>query len=178
MIDSGIVQILYASSLILDLILVKQVNLFLGIPNEAFVLCCSGAAETLAQFKLLPFLVLFANLAPPGCEGSLMSFMSSALCLSSIVSGCLGVGLAAILGVTSGDYSNLPLGICIQFLAALLPFLWIDQLPATQPSAEKGSKEGRSRRTRRNRRVKRLAFESIYIIENKENLISRGRNIV
>ncbi|KAL2530873.1 Major facilitator superfamily protein [Forsythia ovata] len=99
----GIVQFLYASSLLLDLVLVKQINVQLGIPNEVFALCFSGLAETIAQFKLLPFLVLFANLAPPGCEGSLMSFLASALCLSSIISGFFGVGLASFLGITYGS---------------------------------------------------------------------------
>ncbi|XP_027118923.2 probable folate-biopterin transporter 8, chloroplastic isoform X1 [Coffea arabica] len=158
----GIVQILYASSVLLDLILVTQVNLWWGIPNEAFVFCFSGVAETLAQFKLLPFHVLFASLAPPGCEGSLMSFLASALCLSSIASGFFGVGFASVIGITSNDYTSLPTGIVMQFLAALLPLLWINRVPATHPSAEKESKKGRSRRTRRTRRVGRVGFGSIY----------------
>ncbi|CAI9118002.1 OLC1v1019501C1 [Oldenlandia corymbosa var. corymbosa] len=158
----GVLQIVYASTVILDLILVKQVNLTLGIPNERFVFCFSAVAETLAQFKLLPFHVLFANLAPAGCEGSLMSFFTSALCLSSIMSGFLGVGLASVLGVTSGDYSNLPIGICIQFLAALLPLLWIDLVPNTETAVGKGTKLRRSKRNRRNRTGRRLAFDPIH----------------
>ncbi|KAJ9558714.1 hypothetical protein OSB04_013328 [Centaurea solstitialis] len=86
----GTVQILYASLLLLDLVLVKQINLRFGIPNRVFAVCISGVAEMVAQFKLLPFQVLFAGLAPAGCEGSLMSFLASALCLSSIFSGFLG----------------------------------------------------------------------------------------
>lgn len=158
----GIVQILYASSLLLDLILVKQVNIWWGISNEAFAFCFSGVAETLAQFKLLPFHMLFASLAPPGCEGSLMSFLASASCFSSIASGFLGVGFASVIGITSDDYSSLPAGIIIQFLAALLPLLWINLVPATHPLAEKERKNGRSKRTRRTRRVGRVGFGSIY----------------
>ncbi|KAI3469881.1 hypothetical protein Pfo_026544 [Paulownia fortunei] len=155
-------QILYAFSLLLDLVLVKQINIQLGISNEVFTLCFSGLAETIAQFKLLPFHVLFASLAPPGCEGSLMSFLASALCLSSIFSGFLGVGLASFLGITSGDYSSLPLGIVIQFLAALLPLCWIDYVPMSQVLPEKARNRGRSKRTRRNRRVGRVVFDSVY----------------
>lgn len=159
----GTVQVLYSSSLLLDLVLVKQLNLRLGIPNEAFALCFSGIAETIAQFKLLPFCVLFASLAPPGCEGSLMSFLASALCLSSIVSGFLGVGLSSVLSITCGDYSNLPLGIVIQSLAALLPVLWMNRVPVAQPpSSGKERKKGRSRRTRRIRRIGRVVLYSIY----------------
>ncbi|PON94886.1 Folate-biopterin transporter [Trema orientale] len=157
------VQILYAGSVLLDLILMKQMNLKLGIPNEIFALCFAGLAETIAQFKLLPFTVLFASLCPRGCEGSLTSFLASALCLSSIVSGCLGIGLALLLGITSGDYSRLPLGILVQFIAALVPLLWAHHLPMSQGTAEKEKKRGLSKRTRRNRRIGRVVLGSFYV---------------
>ncbi|KAL9679060.1 hypothetical protein QQ045_016914 [Rhodiola kirilowii] len=140
-------QFLYALALLLDLVLVKQINIKLGIPNELYVLCVSGLAETIAQLKTLPFTVLLANLCPPGCEGSLTSFMASALMLASILSGFLGVGLSSVIGITSGDYSNLPTGIVIQALAALVPLLWINQVPTLQPVAESGRKRGLSKRT-------------------------------
>lgn len=158
----GIVQILYASSLLLDLVLVKQINVRLGIPNEVFALCFSGFAETIAQFKLLPFSVLFASLCPRGCEGSLISFFASAVCLSSIVSGFLGIGLSSLAGITSGDYSGLTLGILIQFFAALVPLGWIHFLPMSQPVVEKGKRKGMNRRTRRYRRVGKVVLGSIY----------------
>ncbi|KAH6816117.1 Major facilitator superfamily protein [Perilla frutescens var. hirtella] len=159
---ASIVQISYAFSLLLDLVLVKQINIQLGISNEVFALCFSGLAEVIAQFKLLPFYIMFASLAPQGCEGSLMSFLASALCLSSILGGFLGVGLASCLGITSGDYSNLPLGIVIQFFAALLPLRWIEYVPSSQDLTEKTRKKGRSKRTRRNRRVGRFSYDSEY----------------
>ena len=156
----GTVQLLYASSLLLDLVLVRQINLSLGIPNEVFALCFSGFAETIAQFKLLPFSVLFASLCPSGCEGSLTSFLASAFCLSSILSGVFGAGLASLIGITSGDYSSLPVGILIQFLAALVPLWWIHLVPMVEPAAEKEKKKGMSKRSRRNRRIGRVALES------------------
>ncbi|GFY81454.1 major facilitator superfamily protein [Actinidia rufa] len=158
----GAVQILYAASILLDLVLVKQINLKLGIPNSVMVLCFSGVAEMISQFKILPFQVLFASLAPPGCEGSLTSFSASALCLASIVSGFLGVGMASLLGIGSGDYSLLPVGIVIQFVASLVPLRWIYHVPSSQPNVAKEKKRGRSIRTRRNRRVGRVVFDSVY----------------
>jgi folate/biopterin transporter len=157
------VQFLYACSLLLDLVLVRQINLKLGIPNEVFACCFSGLAETLAQFKLLPFSMLLASLCPQGCEGSLTSFLASSLCLSSIVSGFLGVGLASLIGITSGNYSSLPVGILIQFLAALLPLGWIHRLPMSKPIVEKERRRGMSKRTRKNRRVGRVVLGSIYV---------------
>ncbi|WOL06169.1 putative folate-biopterin transporter 8, chloroplastic [Canna indica] len=125
-------QILYALALLSDLVLVKQVNVKLGISNEVYVLCLSGLAEAIAQFKILPFTVLFSHLCPSGCEGSLFAFLTSAMCLSSILSGILGVGVATLIGVSSGDYSNLPIGIVVQFIAALVPLGWISYIPLTR----------------------------------------------
>ncbi|GLT42070.1 hypothetical protein SLA2020_160920 [Shorea laevis] len=159
----GAIQVLYASSLLLDLVLVRQINVGLGIPNEVFALCFSGLAENLAQFKILPFSVLLASLCPQGCEGSLTSFSASVLCLSSIFSGFLGVGLASWLGITSGDYSSLPAGILIQFLAALVPLGWIHHVPMCQSVPQKERKRVMSKRTRRNRRVGRVVVGSIFV---------------
>lgn len=158
----GIVQISYAASLLLDLVLVNQINLRLGIPNGVFALCYSGFAETLAQFKLLPFSVFFASVCPQGCQGSLMSFFASAVCLSSIVSGFFGVGLASLLGITSGDYSGLTMGVLIQFAAALVPLRWIHSVPMSQPTVEKGRRRGMNRRTRKHRRVGKVVLSSIH----------------
>ncbi|ONK70881.1 uncharacterized protein A4U43_C04F2490 [Asparagus officinalis] len=123
------VQTVYALSFLLDLCLAKQFNLILGISNEIYVLCFSALAEAIAQFKILPFTVLFSRLCPSGCEGSLFAFFASVLCLSSIFSGIFGVGLASFIGVSSGDYSSLPLGIIVQILAALVPLGWISCVP-------------------------------------------------
>ncbi|KAL0920430.1 hypothetical protein M5K25_009567 [Dendrobium thyrsiflorum] len=125
----SVVQVFYALSFISDLFLVKQINVRLGISNEVHVLCISSLAESLAQFKTLPFTVLFSRLCPLGYEGSLFAFFASAMCLSSIVSGVFGVGLASLLGVTSENYSSLPLGIVLQVLAAFLPLVWISHVP-------------------------------------------------
>lgn len=159
----GVVQLVYAFSLLLDLLLARQINVRLGIPNEVFVLCFSGLAETIAQFKLLPFTVLFASLCPRGCEGSLTSFLASALCLSSIASGFLGVGLASLIGVTAGDYSSLPFGILVQFIAALLPLGWLCNLPMSEAVVGKERKRGLSRRSQKSRRVGRVVYGSVFI---------------
>lgn len=126
------VQIIYAVTMLSDFFLVKQINVRLGISNEVHVLFISALAEAVAQFKILPFSVLFANLCPPGCEGSLVAFLASALCLSSIFSGFLGIGLAYVIGISTEDYSNLPVGILLQFVTALVPLGWISHVPNSQ----------------------------------------------
>lgn len=158
----GMVQIVYALSLLLDLILVNQINLKWGIPNEVFALCFSGLSEIVAQFKLLPFSVLLAQLCPKGCEGSLTAFLASALCLSSIASAFLGIGLASCLGITSGNYSGLTMGILVQILTALVPLGWLHSLPMSQ-HGEKRRKRSMSRKARRNRRVGKVVLGSVNV---------------
>ncbi|CAH2038930.1 unnamed protein product [Thlaspi arvense] len=148
-----VVQLLYAVSILLDYILVKQINLGAGISNEVFVLCFSSLAEILAQFKILPFAVRLANMCPRGCEGSVTSFLASALCLSQIVSAFLGVGLANLIGVTSSNYSNLPSGLLIQSLAALVPLCFMHFVPMSEPAIGEEVTRATSKRSRRNRRV-------------------------
>ncbi|CAN6165958.1 unnamed protein product [Urochloa humidicola] len=131
------VQMLYAVAVLSDFVLVKQINLLLGIPNEIHVLCFSALAEAIAQFKVLPFSVLLSSLCPPGCEGSLFAFFTSGLVFSAILSGVFGVGLSTLIGVSSVDYSNLPLGILLQSLAALLPLGWISFVPEKWAADEK-----------------------------------------
>ncbi|RXH71308.1 hypothetical protein DVH24_018663 [Malus domestica] len=129
---------------ILGNLIVRQINVRLGILNEVFVLRFSRLAETIAQFKILPFTVLFANICP---RGSLTSFLASALSLSSIASGFLGVGLASLIGITAGDYSSLVLGIMAQFLAVLLPLGWLHNLPMSEGVVGKERKRGFYRRS-------------------------------
>ncbi|CAO2822004.1 unnamed protein product [Amaranthus hypochondriacus] len=156
----SVVQIVYAFSLLFDLVLVKQFNLMFGVPNDVFALCFSGLAETIATFKTVPFFVLIGSLCPPGCEASVTAFLASALTLSSIFSGFFGIGLASMLGITSDNFSSLPVGITLQFLVALVPLVWINNLPTSLPSIEKERKKGRSKRSRRNRRVGRVVINS------------------
>ncbi|XP_021725244.1 probable folate-biopterin transporter 9, chloroplastic isoform X1 [Chenopodium quinoa] len=163
----GIVQFLYAFSLLLDLVLVTQINLKFGIPNNVFALCFSGLAETIATFKTVPFFVLIGSLCPSGCEASVTAFLASALTLSTIVSGFLGIGLASVLGITSDNYTSLSVGIMLQSLAALVPLAWINNLPISQLSVEKEKKKGRSKRSRKNRRVGRVTLNSIFSYRRK-----------
>lgn len=136
-------QVMYAFALLSDLVLVKQINIALGISSKIYVLSLSALAEAIAQFKILPFTVLFSSLCPKGCEGSLLAFFASGMCLASIVSSFLGVGVCSLIGVSSSNYSNLPLGILVQFFAALAPLGWISFLPCNWSSDDKKMKKKR-----------------------------------
>lgn len=124
------VQILLSLCMLTDILLVKRINLDIGIPDKWFVLGASAFVEAIGQFKILPFMVLLAKVCPAGSEGSLFAFFMSAQCLAGLTNGYLGVALASYLGISAHDFSGLPLGIGIQAFFALIPVLWIGLIPA------------------------------------------------
>lgn len=130
----GSMQILLSLCMLSDIFLVNQLNIRLGIPNSVYILGASALVEVVSQFKILPFTVSLAQLCPPGCEGSLMAFVMSVQSLASITSGYLGVALASFLGVSSDNYSRLPLAIFIQSMATLVPLIWISFIPDREPT--------------------------------------------
>lgn len=130
----GSMQILLSLCMLSDIFLVNQLNIRLGIPNSVYILGASALVEVVSQFKILPFTVSLAQLCPPGCEGSLMAFVMSVQSLANIISGYLGVALVSFLGVSSDNYSGLPLAIFIQSMATLVPLIWISFIPDREPT--------------------------------------------
>lgn len=122
------IQITIAVFVISDLLFVKGVYRDLGVPDFVYVLLFSGILETLFYFKNLPFTVLMVRVCPPGCEGSLMAFVMSAIALAFIVSGYLGIVLASFVGVTEDDFSGFTLGLAIEAICVGIPLVltsWI-----------------------------------------------------
>ncbi|XP_021282641.1 probable folate-biopterin transporter 7 isoform X2 [Herrania umbratica] len=122
------IQVTMAVFMISDVLFVKGIYQQMGVPDSVYVVVFSGVLEVLFFFKILPFSVLIAQLCPPGCEGSLMAFVMSAVALAFIVSGYLGVALASYM-VTGNDFSGFPLGLLIQAVCTLLPLFWSSWIP-------------------------------------------------
>jgi Na+/melibiose symporter-like transporter len=121
-------QLVMAVLMLSDFLFVRGLYRGLGIPDRVYVLIFAGLSEAAVFIKVLPFSVLVAKLCPPGCEGSIMAFVMSALALATIVSGYFGVALASFFGVSENDFSNLPLCILIEAGCTILPLLgssWI-----------------------------------------------------
>lgn len=118
------IQAMIVVFMVSDVLFVKGMYRSMGMPDSVYVVIFSGLLEVMFFFKILPFSVLIAQLCPPGCEGSLMAFVMSAIALAFIVSGYLGVGLAYYVGVTPNDFSGFPLALLIQAVGTLLPLYW------------------------------------------------------
>ncbi|KAG7650586.1 Folate-biopterin transporter [Arabidopsis thaliana x Arabidopsis arenosa] len=134
------IQVTIAFFVISDLLFVKGVYRDLGVSDSVYVLFFSGFLETLFYFKILPFTVLMARLCPPGCEGSLMAFVMSAIALAFIVSGYLGIVLASFVGVTEDDFSGFTRGLAIEAFCVGIPLIltsWIYDEAETKEKSKK-----------------------------------------
>ncbi|ESQ27521.1 hypothetical protein EUTSA_v10018559mg [Eutrema salsugineum] len=134
------IQVTIAVFVISDLLFVKGVYRDLGVPDSVYVIFFSGILETLFYFKTLPFTVLMTRLCPPGCEGSLMAFVMSAIALAFIVSGYLGIVLASFVGVTVDDFSGFTRGLAIEAICVGVPLVltsWIYDETETKEKVKK-----------------------------------------
>lgn len=134
------VQVSMVIFMISDYLFVKGFYQSLGLSDSLYVVFFSGLLEVLYFFKILPFSVLMAQLCPPGCEGSIMAFVMSAIALAFIASGYLGVALASYFGVNGDDFSGLPGALLVQAACTLLPIFWVSCVPEDVKDKEK-SKE-------------------------------------
>lgn len=123
------IQVAMAVLMLSDILFVKGLYRTIGIPDSLYVVVISGVLEMMCFFKTLPFNVLMAQLCPPGCEGSVMAFLMSAVALALIVSGYLGVALASFVMVTGDDFSGFPSGLAIQAASTLVPVFWSRCIP-------------------------------------------------
>ncbi|KAJ4834428.1 hypothetical protein Tsubulata_043466 [Turnera subulata] len=122
-------QALMAVLMVSDAMFVKGIYREMGVPDAFYVVLLSGLLEVLVFFKMLPFNVLIAQLCPPGCEGSLMALVASAVALALITSGYLGVALASYAGITGDDFSGFPRALLIQAACTVLPIYWSSCVP-------------------------------------------------
>ncbi|KAG6382392.1 hypothetical protein SASPL_157938 [Salvia splendens] len=123
-----------------DYLFVKGFYQNLGLPDSLYVIIFSSLLDVLYFFKILPFSVLMAQLCPPGCEGSIMAFVMSAIALAFIVSGYLGVALASYFRVNGDDFSGLPEALLVQAACTLVPIFWASCVPLDRDAKGK-SKE-------------------------------------
>ncbi|KAK7849867.1 probable folate-biopterin transporter 7 [Quercus suber] len=135
------IQVLMAVLMISDVLFVKGFYRNMGVPDSLYVVIFSGFLEVLFFFKILPFSVLIAQYCPPGCEGSLMAFVMSAIALAFIASGYFGVALASYIGVTGNNFSRFPVGLLIQAVCTVLPIYWSSCIPDDVKSKSRSKKE-------------------------------------
>ncbi|PRQ60751.1 putative folate-biopterin transporter, major facilitator superfamily domain-containing protein [Rosa chinensis] len=123
------IQVTMALFMISDALFANGFYRNMGLSDNFYIVIFSGLSEVLLFIKILPFSILVAKLCPPGCEGSLMAFVMSAIAVALIMSGYLGIALASYVGITGNDFSGLPLALLIQAFLTLLPLYWSSCIP-------------------------------------------------
>lgn len=123
----------------LDIVLVSGLNTRLSIPDKYVVLGGSAVADTINQFKFMPFLILSGQLCPPGIEGTLFALFMSINNLGSSLGSFYGAALASFLHISSHSFHNLLYGLLIQLFSTFIPIGLLFLIPkeATGLASEK-----------------------------------------
>lgn len=112
-----------------DTILVSGLSTKLGISNKVFIVGASALGDAVNQFKFMPFLVLSGRLCEPGIEGTLFALFMSLNNLGTTLSSFFGAGLASMLHISSDQFENFSIGICIQALCTIFPIFFLHWIP-------------------------------------------------
>lgn len=111
-----------------QMLLVTGMNRQLGINDELFVLGDSAILEAISQVCWMPVLVFAAQVCPEGVEATLFATLMSILNSGGFVGTQVGALLTDQLGVTSDNFTHLPLLVLICTLSTPLPLLLLPQV--------------------------------------------------
>ncbi|KAK9269584.1 hypothetical protein L1049_001360 [Liquidambar formosana] len=114
---------------LLDIVLVSRSNVIFGISDKFMVLCGSALSDAIHQLKLMPFLILSAQLCPPGIEGTLFALFMSIDNFGTTVGSLVGAGVASVLNITSGSFDNLLIAVAIQVFCTFIPIAFLFLIP-------------------------------------------------
>lgn len=116
-------------TILLDMVLVSRANVGYGVSDKTMVLFGSALGDAINQLKFMPFLILSGRLCPPGIEGTLFALFMSINNLGNTVGSFMGAGLASLLGISSGSFENMFMGLAIQVFCTYIPVLFLFLIP-------------------------------------------------
>lgn len=130
-------QFLMVGAGMLDYVLVKRMNLRVGISDKAFVLGDEALIPLLRRFAAIPFFVLAAKVCPEKCEATLFALLMALSNFGGDVGSYMGVGLLKAFGVSRKDYSRLPDVVLVKTFCRFIPVFLIPLLiPHASPADE------------------------------------------
>jgi MFS family permease len=124
-----ITSILVAVLGVLPILLVTRFNLRIHVSDTLLALCGDAIFGALLEISAFPVYVLASRICPPGVEGSMYSILMALSNIGTVLSGQGGALLTKALGITSSDFSNLPVAICICSVLKLAPLFLLSYLP-------------------------------------------------
>ncbi|CAA7025886.1 unnamed protein product [Microthlaspi erraticum] len=116
-------------TILLDMVLVSRANVGYRVSDKTMVLFGSALADAINQLKFMPFLILSGRLCPPGIEGTLFALFMSINNLGNTIGSFMGAGLALLLGISSGSFENMFMGLAIQVFCTYIPVLFLFLIP-------------------------------------------------
>ncbi|XP_010448741.1 PREDICTED: probable folate-biopterin transporter 4 [Camelina sativa] len=116
-------------TILLDMVLVSRANVGYGVSDKTMVLFGSALGDAINQLKFMPFLILSGRLCPPGIEGTLFALFMSINNLGNTVGSFMGAGLASLLGISSGSFDNMFMGLAIQVFCTYIPVMFLFLIP-------------------------------------------------
>lgn len=130
-------HILLAVISVMDWLTVVAVNpvdaTIFGIDAHWFAVFDEAAGDVLYQFKLMPLLVLAAQVCPASIEGTLFAFIMQMSNTGGTYAGYFGSWYSDHLEISQDDFTGLAFGNFIRIFFKLSPILYIWLVPMTNP---------------------------------------------
>ncbi|XP_061365266.1 probable folate-biopterin transporter 2 isoform X1 [Gastrolobium bilobum] len=128
-------QLIYSLSGMLDLIMVKRLNLKFGIPDYVFVVVVESVAQLTIRLKWMPMLVLSSKLCPSGIEGTFFALLMSIDNLGLLSASWGGGFLLHMLKITRTEFDNLWFAILIRNILRITPLCLLFLVPKVDPNS-------------------------------------------
>ena len=124
-------QLLLTFFSVVDFLLVTFIDgdtkTVLGIDGRAFAIFGEASQDVMIQIKLMPMLVLAAQICPSNIEGTLFAFIMGMSNMGDAFAAEFASWLTLTLGITSSDFSGMPAaqGLRILFKLSPIGLLWL-----------------------------------------------------
>lgn len=92
---------------LLQIVLILQLNLVVGIPNFYFALGDTGATAIISAIQFMPSCIMFSMLCPEGSEGLIYAVLTTITNLSGSVASDIGSSLTLIWDVSNSTYVSI-----------------------------------------------------------------------
>jgi hypothetical protein len=127
---------------LIDVVLVKRLNLTVGIPDEILILGDSALSPMARRFYVMPLFILAAKVCPHGAEATVFSLLTALGNFGSSISAYSGSLVLSYFDVNDQNYDNLVTVIILKCCCRLVPILLIPFLiPDGSPYSSDDHKE-------------------------------------
>lgn len=103
--------------------MITRSNVYLGIPDELFIITDNIIIVTIAEISSIPLLVYSSRICPKLMEGTMYSIITSVSNAGGLLGSMMGAIIIYLLDITSKDFDNLWIICVISNLFVLIPIV-------------------------------------------------------